>query len=131
MLLTLRLFGLLTGLGASIGLWRVYRAFAPADALKGVISGLFVLIGALAGGRAVYVLMHRAYFAAHPELGARFWLGGFNAFGALAGGILCALLAGLVLRWSVQGLLDRMSRMLLPLSDAIINPVVTLSIPMN
>jgi len=116
MMVTLRLFGLLTGLGASIGLWRVYRASAPADALKGVLSGLFVMAGALAGGRAAYVLLHRAYFTAHPEMGVRFWLGGFNAFGALAGGVLFTVLAALVLRQSIQGMFDRISRMLLPLS---------------
>ena len=117
-MVTLRLFGLLTGLGASIGLWRVYRASAPAAALKSVISGLIVLAGGLAGGRAAYVLLHQVYFAAHPELGVRFWLGGFNAFGALAGGVLCALLAGLVMRRGICGVLDRMSRMLLPIGVA-------------
>jgi len=119
MLLTVRLFGWLTGLGASIGLWRVYRASAPADALKNLVSALLVLIGALAGGRAAYVLMHPAYFAANPELGLRFWLGGFNVFGALAGGMLCVGLAALMLKRRVTGMLDLMSRMLLPLGVAI------------
>ena len=119
MLLTVRLFGWLTGLGASIGLWRVYRASAPAEALKNLVRALLVLIGALAGGRAAYVLMHPAYFAANPELELRFWLGGYNAFGALAGGILCAVLAALVLKRRVTGMLDLMSRMLLPLGVAI------------
>ena len=119
MLLTVRLFGLLTGLGASIGLWRVYRASAPADALKNLVSALFVLIGALAGGRGAYIMVHRAYFAANPELGLRFWLGGFNGFGALAGWMLCGVLASLVLKRRVSGTLDLMSRLLLPLGVAI------------
>jgi len=119
MTVSLRLFTLLTGFGASLGLWRVYRSLPAEQALKGSLSGLWVLCGALLGARTGYVLMHMNYFNLHPELIPRTWLGGLNAFGALAGAVLFAVLAAIVLREGILEKLDLMSLILAPLGTAV------------
>ena len=44
-------------------------------------------IGALVGGRAVFVWLNAAYFAENPTEAGQFWLGGLNFHGALLGGL--------------------------------------------
>ena len=80
--------------------------------------GLITLAGALFGGRAGYVFMHWSYYNVYPELIPRFWQGGLNAFGAVAGGVIFALLAALVLRTGIRAALDRMSLLLMPIGTA-------------
>lgn len=48
---------------------------------------LAAAVGAVLGGRAVYVWLNTAYFAENPAEAARFWLGGLNYHGALLGGL--------------------------------------------
>ena len=117
-MVTLRLFPLLVGFGASLGLWRVYHAASAREPLHNTLAGLFTLAGAWLGGRAGYVMLHRSYFSAHLDQIARFWQGGLNAYGAIAGALIFALLASLVLRGSISVTLDRLSLLALPLGTA-------------
>ncbi len=117
-MISLRLFPLLVGFGASLGLWRIYRSTAERDALRAVLGGLITLAGALLGGRAGYILLHGSYYAGHPDQVARFWQGGLNAYGALAGGVFFAALGALLLRRGVSATLDHMSLLLMPLGAA-------------
>ncbi len=111
---TLRLFPLLIGFGAALGLWRIYRATDPRDSLRGVAGGVLTLLGALFGGRAGYILMHLAFYSTHCDEILRFWLGGFNAYGAVAGAILFAALAALLIRGGMLKTLDLMILLLAP-----------------
>jgi phosphatidylglycerol:prolipoprotein diacylglycerol transferase len=56
-------------------------------------TALWGLLGALAGGRLVFVILTWAYFQAHPAEIPQVWLGGLSGPGALAGAALALLLA--------------------------------------
>ncbi len=118
-MIQLRLFALLVGFGASIGLWRFCLAYPPEKRLKGALAGLLILAGGLVGARAGYVLAHDAYFATHPDLIIRFWQGGLNAFGLIMGMVVFALLAAAITRDHTLAVLDRAGRMAAPLGTAI------------
>jgi prolipoprotein diacylglyceryltransferase len=118
-MLTLRLFSILAGFGAAIGLWRVYRSVPAGVGSRQWICAVFALLGALTGARVGYVLAHPFYYSLHPEQAGQFWLGGFNAFGAFAGAALFALLGGAALHLNVLSALDSTSRMLLPIATLI------------
>jgi len=117
-MITLRLFPMLVGFGASLGLWRVYSAAPARKPLQITLAGLFTLAGAWLGGRAGYVLLHWSYYSLHSDQVARFWQGGLNAYGAVAGALIVALLASLFLRGDITATLDRMSLLVLPLGAA-------------
>lgn len=118
-MLTLRLFSILAGFGAAIGLWRVYRSVPAGVGSRQWICAVFALLGVLTGARVGYVLAHPFYYSLHPEQAVQFWLGGFNAFGAFAGAALFTLLGGAALRLNVLSALDSTSRMLLPIATLI------------
>ena len=118
MSIPLRLFPLLIGFGASLGLWRIYRSTKPGQALSGVLTGLWVLCGAGVGGRVGYVLIHHNYFSSYPEETVRFWQGGLNAFGVAAGALLFSSMAAILLRQKLWNLLDRVSLMTAPIGIA-------------
>ncbi len=118
-MVTLRLFAVLAGFGAALGLWRVYRALPAENPIPWMIAALGTLMGVLAGARVGYVLAHPLYFSLHPHQGWLFWQGGLNAFAALAGAILMAVLAAIILRAKLLLTLDLMSLMLLPVSTMI------------
>ncbi|NMB90946.1 MAG: hypothetical protein GYA17_21495 [Chloroflexi bacterium] len=86
-------FALWTGLGASLGLWRITTGLSPHTSLQRARGGLWVLLGVLAGARAVYVALEPAYYTARPWEVLQFWLGGLAWPGAMLGGL--AALAGL------------------------------------
>lgn len=111
---TLRLFPLLTGFGAALGLWRIYNATDTRHNLRGVAGGLLTLAGAFMGARAGFVLMHLPFFSTHPDDILRFWLGGFNAYGAVVGAVIFAALATFFIRGSRLRTLDLMSLLLAP-----------------
>lgn len=117
-MITLRLFPLLIGLGASLGLWRVYRTSVGRAALSDTLAGLLTLAGAWLGGRAGYIGMHWSYFSTHPDQILRFWEGGLNAYGAIGGAVIFALLAGILLPHNLIITMDRMSRLFLPVGTA-------------
>jgi len=116
---TLRLFSLLSGFGAALGLWRIYRATDPRHSLQGVAGGLWILIGAFAGARAGFVLMHLPFFSNHPDEILRFWLGGLNAYGAVVGAVIFAALASFFTRESRLKALDRISLLLAPVGATV------------
>jgi len=118
-MLSLRLFTVLAGFGASLGLWRILRAAPDEVKLNHLISGLTALLGAFIGARTVYVLAHPVFFSLHPGEAAQFWSGGWNAFGALAGAVLFTLLAAAVMRIRALHSLDTISLLLLPLATLI------------
>ena len=85
-------FSLLLGLGAGLGLaWAAGRA-KPRQVSGVLDAGFAGLLGALLGGRLVYVAVHWAYFAAHLGEIPQVQLGGLAWPGAMLGGGLALLL---------------------------------------
>ncbi len=80
---------LLLGLGISLGLaWVAWSANASGrDALRPVNAGLWMLLGALVGGRAGFVAANWSYFQAQPAESLLVSLGGLSWPGALAGAL--------------------------------------------
>ncbi len=109
-------YSLLIGFGASFGLFCVTVQAAPARRPTALLdAGLITLAGALLGARAAYVLVNWGHFQVSPAEIPQLWLGGFSAFGAIAGGLLGLLAASLVLRLSPGQLADGLLPLLPPL----------------
>ena len=70
----------------------------------------------LVGARAGYVLLRPAYYAAHPGGWLQLWMGGYSAWGAVAGGLLAAGIAALVVRKSLPRVLDAVAPLFPPLA---------------
>ena len=83
-----------------------------------VLAGLITLAGGLLGSRAGYVLAHTSYYNIHPDQITRVWQGGLNAFGAVIGAVIFAVLAALVLRRGILSTLDMASLLLAPVGVA-------------
>lgn len=112
---TENLFSILIGLGATLGLWRVYSTLHARQKIRGLGIGLWVLIGGLLGARTGFVLMHLHYYSLHPGESVKFWQGGMSGFGAFAGAVLFSIIAARVLHMQTLKTLDRMSCLILPL----------------
>lgn len=78
-------FNLWVGLGASIGLWRVWRAAPQRQAAGWLNAGLLALTAALAGARLFYILENWDYYHQYPGEWIAFWQGGLSWPGAVAG----------------------------------------------
>jgi prolipoprotein diacylglyceryltransferase len=112
-------FSWILGIGATLGLWRVYNSLHPAQTLKGLTAAIITLCGGLLVGRIGFVLTHMQFFAVNRLQIPQFWLGGLNGFGALAGAILFAILAATALKMQLMRTLDLLTRQLLPLGVAV------------
>ncbi len=110
-------FSIIIGIGASIGLWRVYGQSAPAQRIRWLCTGICVLFGSLLGARLVYVLFHLHYYSLYPGEILKFW-SGLDSFGAFMGAVFFTIFAGLVLRSGIFRTLDLMTVMLLPIAVA-------------
>lgn len=80
-------FTLWTGVGATLGLWRLARSM-PRQSGLWVNIGLFILLLALIGARISYIFTNQAYFSHHLIEMPMVWLGGLTWPGALAGAFL-------------------------------------------
>ncbi len=109
-------FSLLIGLGASLGLLRVLQTAPASSRLRWLLAALITQIGALVGARAGYVISNLGYFKTHTQEIAALHMGGLFWPGALAGALLFGLITLLLLKLPVFEGLDRLMRMLLPLS---------------
>lgn len=111
-------FSILLALGAGLGLfwaaWQVpeKRALATADA------GLWVLFGAVVGGRVIHVAANWAYFQqALPEV-LQIWQGGLAGIGALGGAMMALLLTGILTRYEPGELADALLPLLATVGGA-------------
>jgi prolipoprotein diacylglyceryltransferase len=82
-------FSVSVGIGAALGLFRISRQRSG----QWLDAALFVLMGALVGARAAFILVNPALYAGRPLEMLEIWRGGLAAPGAFAGGALALALA--------------------------------------
>lgn len=100
-------FSLLVGLGVTLGLvWSTTQA-GPRHAERILNLGVAVLLAALVGSRAFYVMLNWIYYRSHMLDILWVWQGGFSGSGALLGGCLGILLAAWYARVSPGWLADQ------------------------
>lgn len=114
----LPVYSLILGFGASFGLLWITASSPAAQRLHWLLAAWIALLGTLIGARAGFVLEHWPYFSVHLSQMPQFWLGGLTWEGALAGGILCLPLVARLWQWPFSLVLDRLSRLILPLGMA-------------
>jgi len=111
----MQLFSILLGLGVLLGLlltvWRAPEKEAP----RYLEAGLWVLLGALVGSRAMTVVVNFTYYQSHPGEIVQVWLGGLSGMGAMVGGILVIII--LALWWKLP--VGKLADMLLPLAGTL------------
>ena len=78
-------YSLWVGLGATVGLWRVWRSAPQRQGQVWLNIGLFVLLAALAGARAFYVWLNWEFFSTRPIEAINLPTGGLSWPGAVAG----------------------------------------------
>ena len=111
------LFNGLVGLGASAGIWLAFARAPRGQAVCRAVQAALMLLGALAGARLGYVLLHPAVFRPQPLRAWFFWEGGLSWPGALLGGLLLLLLIALVWRLRLAETADELLvPLLIPLS---------------
>lgn len=110
-------FSILISLGALAGLVMVALRSPKKLAMRTVDAGLIVLVFALLGSRAVFVLTHWEYYGVHLGEILPVWLGGLSGSGALLGA-----LSGILILTATQGFY------LGPLADGLLPLLGTLSI---
>lgn len=91
-------YSLWVGLGATIGLWRVWHAAPQRQSQEWLNFGLFVLLAALAGARVFYVWLNWGFFSTTPLEAFFFWTGGLAWPGAIAGTAVSIIIFGLSYR---------------------------------
>lgn len=100
-------FSLLVGLGVTLGLgWSVAQA-GPRNAERILNLGVAILLAALIGSRAFYVILNWSYYHLHLPDVLWVWEGGLSGSGALFGGCLGLLLAARYARLSPAQLADQ------------------------
>lgn len=109
-------FSFLIGFGASIALLRLALTVHANRRLRWLIYGLIILSVALLGARLASVLLHSNYYSTRSSEVFNIGAGGLWWPGALAAGLLAALVIALTHRGAFGLSMDRISVMLLPLA---------------
>jgi phosphatidylglycerol:prolipoprotein diacylglycerol transferase len=115
----LTLFSVLLALGAVLGLIWIYNESPPRQQQASLIAGILVLLGGLVGARGAYVAVHWEYFQEYIIEIPQVWLGGLSWPGALAGGILSAVIVVWLAHIPFGVLADRLLPLLASLSVAV------------
>lgn len=111
-----QIYSLFLALGACLGLaWAAWRA-GPKKAMRLVEAGMWALLGALIGGRALYVAVSWLYYKDHLLESLQFFRGGLGWPGALAGGLLALAGYAALTRTSLAELADDLAPLLATLS---------------
>jgi phosphatidylglycerol:prolipoprotein diacylglycerol transferase len=101
-------YSLLLGLGAALGLAWVTRQATPKEGHATLDAGMWVLAGALLGGRFTFVALHWNYFQAHPIEIPQVYLGGMDWGGASMGAFLILSIVAILTHTPVGGLADNL-----------------------
>lgn len=110
------IFSALIGLGATLGMWRIYQSVPEEERLPAAKSALWVLAGAFGGSRLGFFLWQPAYLTDSGWKAIQFWEGGFVWPGAVVGAIFASILIALIRRKDVRLLLDQLSPLLPPVA---------------
>ena len=110
------IFSFLIGFGASIALLRLALTVDEYQRMRWLINGLIVLAAALLGSRLASVLLHNNYYSTRSSEVFNIGAGGLWWPGALAAGLLAALVIALTHRGAFGSSMDKFSIMLLPLA---------------
>ena len=98
-------FSLLIGVGAALGMgWVAWQSNAK-ERLQNINASLWVLVGALVGGRIAYVSVNWTYYRQHLLEAFQVFQGGLSWPGALAGGLVMVVVYAWRLRKSLGELL--------------------------
>jgi phosphatidylglycerol:prolipoprotein diacylglycerol transferase len=92
MIILMLVFPLFLGAGAAFGLVLITWRANERRALTLLDDAIWVLLGSLLVGRAVFVALTWSYFQAHLLEVPGFWAGGMSGPGSLAGGIITVLI---------------------------------------
>ena len=115
----MNLFSFLIGVGAAIGLWRVFQTSSQDNRKLYVIDSLIVLFGALIGARISFIFAHFSYYRINLNETYQLWLGGLSGYGAFAGGVITCLVTAVIRKAKFRTELDHIAVMLLPIATAI------------
>lgn len=115
---SINLFSLILAVGAGFGLLWAAATAPKAQRLHWLIAGWAGLLGALLGARIGFVVEHLPYYSRHIAEIPRFWLGGLNWQGALAGGLTALPLIARAAHWKLELVAEHLSRLVLPLGIA-------------
>lgn len=109
-------YSVFLALSACLGLaWVAWRV-GPKKALPRVEAGMWALLGALIGSRALYVAVSWLYYRDHLLESLQFFRGGLGWPGAMAGGLLALAGYAALTRTSLAELADDLLPLLLALS---------------
>lgn len=108
-------FSILLGLGALLGLLMTVWRVPQKETSHYLDAALWVLLGALVGGRLMTVVVNFSYFQRHAGEIVQVWQGGLSGIGAIAGGMLMIFILALWSKYPAGTLADA----LLPLAGAL------------
>jgi len=111
----LSIFSFLIGFGASIALLRLALQVDAHQRMRWLISGIIVLAAALLGSRLASVLRHSNYYSTRGSEVLNIGAGGLWWPGALAAGLLTALVIAIISRVSMGSTMDKFSRHVAPI----------------
>ena len=109
-------FSFLIGFGASIALLRLALAVDAHQRLRWLMNGLIVLAAALLGARLASVLLHSNFYSTRSSEVFNIGAGGLWWPGALAAGLLAALVISFTRKGAFGLSIDKFCVMLLPLA---------------
>lgn len=115
----MNVFAWMVGLGASMGLLRVYETVPRWQASRWLNAAITLLLAGLLGARIGYVSLHWPLYWVHPPQILFLWQGGYNWEGALIGSLVALGLLSALWHMSVLRLADGLVPLLAPLTVAI------------
>jgi prolipoprotein diacylglyceryltransferase len=94
----MQLFSILLAVGVLAGLVLLSWRAPQKERIRYVDAGVWVLFGALVGGRILSVALNWGYYATHRGEIFKIWMGGYSGIGALVGGVLAIFILSLLWR---------------------------------
>ena len=110
------MYALMIGLGASLGIWRIYQTAPMEQRDEYVNNGLLVQFFILIGSRLGYVFLRWDFYREVPAKVFQFYDGGLSLWGAVFGGLLGFFVVLVISERQVFQITDALVPMLTPLA---------------